>query len=117
QVGSPLRHRTAQEVVERPVPVLPHPVGLVLPVGDLVNDLVGKALLRLLGIVRLVVPAVLVALLQPANLFVLREDGVDRLDCHGHSPLRNASSSSVSGAGCCRETSLSGSLAPAREPG
>ena len=43
EIGAPVRHGTREEVVERLVPELPHPVGLLLVLGDRLDDLVRDA--------------------------------------------------------------------------
>ena len=47
QVAAPLRQRAREEVVERAVPELPHPLRLVLVRGDRLDDLVVQAAARL----------------------------------------------------------------------
>ena len=43
EIRAPVGHGTGEEVVERLVAELPHPVGLVLVLGDRLDDLVGDA--------------------------------------------------------------------------
>ncbi len=47
EVGAPVRHRPGEEVVEALVPEVPHPLRLVLVLGDRLDDVVRDASARL----------------------------------------------------------------------
>src|SRR5262249_38120253 len=94
QVAAPQRQRTREEVVERLVPELPHPVRLLLVLGDPLDDLVRDAATRLeevrLGLVRIseAVPVLLADLTNDFALSRRHYDSPPHLAGAWHRPTR-----------------------------
>src|SRR5581483_1113601 len=101
RLAAPRRHRARQEVVERPVAELPHPVRLALVRGDRVDQLVRQAPPRLVEVVLGNVEAVLDAVV-----------GADLLDDLVLGLSHQAGTSSVSHSSYPDTSSFSASSAP-----
>src|SRR5207249_4775958 len=76
EVGAPPRHRTLHEVPVRLQPGLPHPLGLALEPGDLLDDLLVQPPLRREHVVCGVVPPEAVALAQLSEVLFLGDGHV-----------------------------------------